>query len=357
MSIQRIRISNTIKNLIFNKTFIGKFKMKKALLAVLIPSLLGASSAFAGGIDLIKNDDLTLNFNGDIDLKSYVTIKDGESSGTATEVIFDDIDFDITYNINDDLKFLVGVDFTADGGSETADEQPIVTDLIWVGAQTNFGTVKWGNLEMTWDDFGVDTSELDGGRASSLTDGGDTTHENAIRYDLPMGDFVLSATYGIPGEAKADDKAIQLSMTYESGDLEVMAGVGQTTTYTSGVEDDTATYVSIQAKYQVGDLLVGVLFGQESQDEADISTNGVEVDLSYTGIDKVKLSTGLDYLTSDVDGEDGYTYAFVAAKYSFSKLVSLQYEIAHEDGEVSNFSGDKDVTNQIKTGILLNLQF
>ena len=73
--IHRIRISMTNGKLIFNKTFIGKFKMKKALLAVLIPSLLGASSAFAGGIDLIKNDDITLNFNGDIDLKSYESIK------------------------------------------------------------------------------------------------------------------------------------------------------------------------------------------------------------------------------------------------------------------------------------------
>ena len=347
--------------------------MKKALLAVLIPSLLvGASSVSA--FDLIKNDDIKLNFNGDIDLKSYVSMTDGDSNGTQTEVIFDDIDFDFTYKIDDSLSFYAGVDFTADGegqidngeSSETNDKEPILTDLVWVGFKTaNYGSLQWGNLEMSFDPLGIDNSELDGGRASGDTDGGGTTHENAIKYDYVTGDLWLSATYAIPGEDNDDNKVTQFAWKYTPGDLQVNGGFGQTTEYVGGGDETEvakATYFQAEVEYDFGDFTAAVLVSNEDEEIADIVTTGFEVDFTYQLTSKIKLAAGADFISQDIatnSSNDDYQYTYVAATYKFSKLVKVQYELARADGELQDFSDTSiDVyNNEIKTGILLNLQF
>jgi len=337
--------------------------MKKAILAVLIPSLLGATSAFAGGVDLIKNDDMTLNFNGDIDLKSYVKFKDGDSEGTQTEVIFDDIDFDFTYNINDNLKFISGVDLTADPSSETEDKAAVGVDLIWVGFKTaNYGSLQWGNLETSFDPLGIDNAEIYTGMASGDTDGGGTDHYNAIKYDIEFGDLWLSATYGIPGEEKANKKITQMAWKYTPGDLQVNGGFGQTTAYTGvTVESAKATYFQAEVEYDFGDFTAAILVSQEDEEIADVVTNGVEVDFTYQLTSKLKLSTGADFLTQDIAGvtdNDDFTTMYVAGKYKFASNVSLQMEIANKQGDLQKFNSsiDKDV-DETKAGILLNLQF
>jgi len=348
--------------------------MKKALLAVLIPSLLGASSAFAGGIDLIKNDDITLNFNGDIDLKSYTVIKDGDSAGTDTEVIFDDIDFDITYNVNEDLKLISGIDLTADGkttdagltkgeSGETNDLESVAVDLIWVGfASDTYGKAIWGNIETSWDSLGIDNSELDGGVASGWLDGAGTTHTNAIRYDYTIGDLVIGGTYGIPGDERASNKLTQLTLKYTPGDLLIYTGIGQTTTYSSNsAESDKSIYASLEIEYDFGDYTAAVLLTQEEQDivsGTDISSTGFEVDFTYQLTSKVKLAAGADFITQDIDGKDDFTYAYAAAVYKFNKLASIRYELARADGDVVRFvDSEQNKDNEIKTGILVNLQF
>tara|TARA_R110001583_G_scaffold6618_6_gene33623 strand:- start:8482 stop:9489 length:1008 start_codon:yes stop_codon:yes gene_type:complete len=335
--------------------------MKKALLAVLIPSLLGASSAFAGGVDLMKNDDITLNFNGDIDLKSWVKFDHGDSAGTQTEVIFDDLDFDFKWNINDDLQFISGVDFTADTGSETVDGTGLVTDLIWVGVKTKYGKFMWGNQEMSFDPLGIDNSELNTGRASGDTDGGGTTHENAIRYDYTMGDLWLSATYGIPGEEKDDTKVTQMAWKYTPGDLQVNGGVGQTTAYSSGSESAKAVYFQAEVEYDFGDFVAAALVSHEDEEINNVETTGFEVDFTYKATKKLKLHVGGDILTQDIAGvtnNDDYTTVYVAGVYKFSSLVSLRAEVGNEQGDLQAFgkslSTDKDET---KAGILLNLKW
>jgi len=348
--------------------------MKKAMLAVLIPSLLGASSAFAGGIDLVKTDDIRLNFNGDIDLKSYyVTDNDGESAGTQTEVIFDDFDFDLTYKINDDLTFISGVDFTADGNgidgdgesSETNDEEALVTDLIWVGFQTAYGQVQWGNLETSFDPLGIDNSEIYGGVASGDTDGGGTSHTNAIMYSIEIDDLWLSATYGIHGEDYDNTKITQMAWKYTPGDLQINGGVGQTIKYAGGgdnTEDAKATYAQIEVEYKFGDYTAAVLVSQEDEEINDIVTNGIEVDFTYKVTSKLKLSTGADFLTQDIDGtttNDDFATYYVAGIYKFSSLVSLQMEIAQRDGDLQTFgkSSPSEYDGQTKAGMLLSLDF
>jgi len=339
--------------------------MKKAMLAVLIPSLLGASSAFAGGIDLVKTDDITLNFNGDIDLKSYyVTDNDGESAGTQTEVIFDDFDFDLTYKISDSLTFISGADFTADPGSETEDNATLGADLIWVGIQTDYGQVQWGNLETSFDPLGIDNAEIYGGVASGDTDGGGTSHVNAIKYDYVVGDLWVSATYGIHGEDYDNTKITQMAWKYTPGDLQINGGVGQTTKYAGGgdnTEAAKATYAQMEVEYKFGDYTAAVLVSQEDEEIADIVTNGIEVDFTYKVTSKLKLSTGADFLTQDIAGNttnDDFTTYYVAGKYSFSKLVSLQMEIAQRDGDLQAFGKSlSSYDGQTKAGMLLSLDF
>ena len=355
--------------------------MKKALLAVLIPSLLGASSAFAGGVDLIKNDDITLNFNGDIDLKSYTeSDKTGENYSTDTEVIFDDLDFDLTYKVNDDLTFISGVDFTADGGSETADGQGLVTDLIWVGFKTKYGQIQWGNIETSFDPLGIDNAEIYTGVASGDTDGGGTSHENAIMYSIEIDDLWISATYGIPGDERQNTKITQMAWKYTPGDLQVNGGIGQTTKYVGdsqseenddGSDNDNygsdevaakANYAQIEVEYDFGDMTAAALVSYEDESEDDVQTTGFEVDFTYQLTSKLKLSTGADFLTQDIAGNttnDDFTTMYVAGIYKFSKLVSLQMEIAQRDGDLQAFGKGKVTSydGQTKAGMLLSLDF
>jgi predicted porin len=276
--------------------------MKKALLAVLIPSLLATTSVFAGGVDLIKNDDMTLNFNGDIDLKSWTKFEDGKSQGTETEVIFDDIDFDFVWNVSDDLQFISGVDLTADGGNETDDGEAVVVDLIWVGVKTKYGQLQWGNLETSFDPLGIDNSELYTGMASGDADGESTSHENAIKYDYTMGDLWLSATYGIPGEEKANTKIMNMAWKYTPGDLQVNGGFGQTTEYSSGAEAFKAVYVQAEVEYDFGDFVAAALISHEDEEIANVETTGFEVDFTYKATSKLKLHAGADFLTQDIAG-------------------------------------------------------
>jgi len=339
--------------------------MKKAILAVLIPSLLGATSAFAGGVDLIKNDDMKLNFNGDIDLKSWVTLKDGDSAGTKTEVIFDDIDFDFEYYMSDDLKIIAGMDLTSDTGSETVDNNPVTVDLAWVGFSSDtYGKVMWGNIETSWDPLGIDNSETDGGMASGWLDGVGTTHENAIRYDYTVGDFIIGGTFGITGDAKADDKLTQLTVKYTPGDLLIFAGIGQTTIGTASqggyATGDKATYASLEVEYDFGDLTAAMLISKEDQDLAagDISSTGFEVDVTYQATSKLKLATGFDFISQDVDANDDLTFFYGAAIYKLHNSASIRYELGRYDGQMTRFDeSSKNYNNEIKTGILLNLQF
>jgi hypothetical protein len=365
MSIQRIRISNTIKNLIFNKTFIGKFKMKKALLAVLIPSLLGASSAFAGGIDLIKNDDMTLNFNGDIDLKVYTANEDGEAAGTTLEVIFDDIDFDLVYNINDDLKFIAAVDLTADG-SDSAIGTPVETAYAWAGIKTNYGELVAGALAMSFDALGIDNAEIYTGMASGDLDAAGPDHSNAVMYTVEMGDLELTATYGASDDDRTYPKVFQAAAFYEVGDLAIAGGAGKTTSY-EGEGDDTivaeATYFQAQIEYTFGDFGVGLLVSQEDADNdgTDVLSNGVEVDFTYSVTSKLTLNAGADFITQDIEGtttNDDLTTMYVAAKYKFASNVSLQMELAQKDGDFYGYSKSKVSSyDDTKAGILLNLTF
>ncbi|MEI6896562.1 MAG: hypothetical protein V5786_03555 [Psychromonas sp.] len=61
--------------------------MKKVILAVIIPSLLATSSAFAGGIYLLKNDQMSVNMNGDIDLTIINKDKAGDSATTIHSLL------------------------------------------------------------------------------------------------------------------------------------------------------------------------------------------------------------------------------------------------------------------------------
>ncbi|TEW48529.1 porin [Psychromonas algicola] len=362
--------------------------MKKALLAVLIPSLLGATSAFAGGVDLIKNDDMTLNFNGDIDLKSYITFTDTDgdykSNSGETEVIFDDIDFKFTWHASDNLDYIAGMDLTADPDGYTEIGAAVGVFYAWAGFNhSQYGQLTWGNQITSFDNFGIDTAEIWGGAASGKLDGRSTEHSNALVYEIEIDDLTISATYGINNEDDSDDfknaKVMQVTAFYKPGDLQINAGVGHTTGYNQDSADfaqvSTAVYGQAEVEYQMGDISVaGLVAYQDAAYEdnsantgSDFTSTGVEFDVTYKLSSTVKLSVGGDYITQDIDNvsdNDAYMDLFVASKHTLTKNVYLLTELAMQQGDLIEYRADKDSVSttslddaQVKVGFLLNMQF
>ena len=66
----------------------------KIFLATGAFAVLASSTAFAGGIDLVKSDAITVNMNGEIDMKITHEHKKGEDDqGTQIETNFDNLGF------------------------------------------------------------------------------------------------------------------------------------------------------------------------------------------------------------------------------------------------------------------------
>ena len=330
-------------------------KTRKFFLTGVALAVFTANSAFAGGINLVKTDAVTVNMNGDIDLR--ILNKD-DKEGTQIEANFDDMDFTFTYKISKGLKFIAETDWTM----EYESSEGLENDGAWVGFETDYGLLRAGFQTNSFDPLGIDSAEiLDNGMSSGDIDGGGTNRGSSLVYEFERDNYWLSATYTLPQQeneydADADDdvlipEVMQLVGMYEVGDLSMGAGVGKTITYT---DDDDVKYESVytqaQAEYKMGSLTLSILAGYEEQQKVNVTTKTLEFDTQYKLNKKITFMGGFDILSQDYDDltlnsktliNDDVRLTYFGTTYKFNKYVKLYAEVGTKKGSMVRYGKGK----------------
>jgi len=332
--------------------------MKKTMLAVIIPALLvGSSSVFA--YDLVKTDDLSINMNGDIDLKMYYfenNLNDDKDERTI-EANFDDLDFTFKYKINDNLTFIAETDWTseAEKGSEVNNQG------AWIGVTSGSHHIRGGFTETSFDPLGIDSSEVTSvGMASGDVDGDGTSHEEAIRYDYETGDIWISATYGFEGDSRENSRVYQMAWKYTPGPLQINGGIGHTDTWKDeATQSAEADYAQMEVEYDWGDLTTAALISGLKNDITDAKVIGMEFDITYMITDKLKFMFGMERLESDRDGSDySLDHGYTGVKYKFSSNVAVYGEVGYRDGAFIKFNSESaSEYDETIAGILVDVNF
>lgn len=349
----------------------------KIFLATGAFAVLASSTAFAGGIDLVKSDAITVNMNGEIDMKITHEHKKGEDDqGTQIETNFDNLGFDFTYKINNSLSFVAQTDWTQ--GYE--ENSTVKNDGAWVGVDTAYGLVRIGYEGNSFDDLGIDNSELlDNGMASSQVAGGidgETQYESSIVYEFNQDNYKFSATYtkaetgSDASEGDSNDlipEIMQAAGFVELGDLEIGGGLGKTKVINNGDTTYQSKYAQMQAKYKMGDLTLAVLAGYEDQEKVDVTTNTFEFDALYDINNNMSVMGGYERLVQDIadssiiydyKNDDTLELAYIGMAYKFGEHVTLNTEYGYKKGSmVSSGTGTQAQFDETYGGILVAVTF
>jgi len=350
----------------------------KFVLTTIALAAMTSTSVYAGGIDLVKTNDVTINFNGDIDL---IVKNMDDSENTQIEANFDDIDFDFSYRINNDFSFVAQTDWTV----EFQDDDPVKNGGVSVGFIYKNNTILVGYLaETSFDPLGIDNAEvIDVGMASGDTDGDGTSHESAIRYDFQADNLWISATYGRSEYAKSDNSSgtgtdstlpevMQVAAIGHVGDFQIAGGIGHTETieYANGSATKATTtfesaYGQGELEYNYGQGTVAILLSHQDMDVTSVDTNvktyGFEFDAKYNVTSKFTIMTGFDHIEQDINtntDNDSLTYAYVGSTYKFSPVVTLYTELGHKKGDFWKYGKTSSSTyDQTQVALMLGLDF
>ena len=337
----------------------------KFLLTATALAVLTSTSAFASkGIDLIKTDDITVNFDGDLDLKFI-----NKGDGTTIEANWDDFDTSFAYKINEHLTFLAQTDWSM----EQAYGDGLYNKGNYMGFSYDDHKIMVGSQETSFDKFGVDHSEVAyADESSGYHDGQDSTwHNSAVVYTYSLEDGYISATYA-KGNGTGDDvdkyasedDVYQLLGFVEVGEFELMGGVGQT----KGVDDDEyeAIYGQLEAVYNYSNGEIGINLAMEDDKDAFTST-GIDFDFTYKLTKKATLNLGTSYVTQEFDDNtdiDDYLSTYAGIRYKFNSYVILYTEISREDGQKAEYGYagaegklDTDADDDNYVGMYLNFQY
>jgi predicted porin len=348
----------------------SSMKATKLVTAFGLTAIAMAVSTSSHAYDLVKSDNLSINFNGDIDLKIINSaLKNGEDSDLEIEANFDDFDFDFEWKIDDSLSFIAGTDWTV----ESDEDNDVINYLSWSGLKYNDFQITAGLQEDAIDPLGIDSFEiLSMGRASGEQDGSGTVFAESILTGYKFGKSEILASYVMASEEDGTDDEddyegevpdrIALYGKTKQGDFQFEAGIGQE----SDIDDETTvSFWQVQAEYTMGPTKLGVLYSTMNVDtdasgEVDSDSTGIELNITYEVNKKLDLYAGYEILENDLAGEDDYVGIGIGGSYAFSKFVKLYIEAGTEDGTYvtgkSTNPGHSDKDSRT-FGMLLNAQF
>ncbi|WP_460755422.1 porin [Marinomonas epiphytica] len=343
-------------------------KATKLVTAFGLTAIAAAVSTSSYALDLVKTDDLTLNMNGDIDLK--ILHNSGNDQRTEVEANFDDLDFDFKWKIDDTVTFIAATDWTV----ESDKGNDVKNDQTWVGVKIGDFMARAGYQEDAIDPLGIDTFEIAAlGRASGEQDGSGTKFAESLVLGYDHDDFDLLASYAIASESEGtsdeDDyegevpKRLALYGKTKIGDFQFEAGIGQEENFE---QETKVNFWQAQVEYFAGPATLGALYSSMSVDQVDPSdtdfdSTGLEFNVSYKVNDKLNVYAGYETIDNGVAGEEKYVGKGVGASYAFSKLVKLYVEAGTEKGTYisGKSTGPKTSTKEEQSvaGMLLSVDF
>lgn len=336
---------------------------KKFLLTATALAVLTSTSAFASkGIDIIKTDDITVNLDGDLDLKIV-----NKGDGTTIEANWDDFDTSFKYKIDDRLAFLAGTDWSM----EEEYGSSLYNKGIYMGFAYDEHKIMVGSQEISFDKFGVDHAEVaPADKSSGYHDGNKSTwHNTAFVYTYSLDNGYISATYAKgSGDDDKDQDASEFDVYQVLGFMkthgfELMGGIGQTKGVDGNASPDyESVYGQLEAVYNYGNGQVGINVAMEDDKDA-FTSQGVDLDFTYKMTKKATLNLGASFITQDMDGTDDnedYTSVYAGVTYKFNKYVILYSEVGQEDGDQAKYGSATDVSskdNDKTVGMYLNFQY
>jgi hypothetical protein len=334
---------------------------KKFLLTATALAVITSTSAFASaGIDLIKTDAITVNLDGDLDLK---IINDNQNSGdnTTIQANFDDLDYTFTYKIDDSLTFIAAGDFSSEYEQGDSDGS-IYNNGVYLGFSYNQHKLLIGGQEISFDTFGVDNSEVaPADKGSSYHDNSSTWHNTSAVYTYSFDKSYISATYAKADESTSTKDIYQVVAFTKTHGFELMGGIGLTTNNADTSSEYDAVYGQLEAVYNYGNGKVGVNLSMEDDEDAFTST-GVDLDFSYKLNKKATLALGASFITQDMDGtddNDDYSSVYAGVIYKFNKYVILYTEIGQAEGDNASYGSATSYSDKSEKigGLYLNLQY
>ena len=314
--------------------------MKKTLLALAVLAAAGSANA----IEVYNQDGVTVDFKGDFEFRYVKDI--AKDDNLKLNVSDADLGFDTRYAVNDQFSIGGYVSYEADNGnvingSDDGDKTGVKGGNAYVGFYTaDFGSLKFGKLDIQLDDMGIGSDELFGMDTyfSDLEAGGN----EAVRYDLDKGMYYIGLGYiqnahGTNGDISRDHNW-DVRGGVRVADFDFTAYYGESANATDASTDTNQLYafevrfagienVNLELGYY-GDSYAD----QTDADKSDADTFALAAD--YT-MNSWKFAAG--YATTDYDkaGFEDLNQWFANVGYKLAPNTNVYVEIGDNDAEDS----------------------
>ncbi|MBY6197905.1 porin [Vibrio hangzhouensis] len=305
--------------------------MKKTLVALAVLAAAGSVQA----IELYNQDQVTVNFTGDVEVRYKKGVEDG--SEFKQEINDADFGFDTRYAVNDDLQ--VGAFWEFAGGNV---KEKVAVGDVYMGLYSNtFGSIKFGKLATQIDDAGIGSDHVFGIR--SFIQDAELSFDESVRYDLDKGAF-----YGGLGFVQFKGAAAELQdatifdakVGARFADFDLTAYYGMYDTGSDALANAKANLWAAEARYagiENLNLELGYYASTDSKDNADdVSNNTIAFAADYT-LQAWKFAAGVssskydEKFGPDMD-KDTVVGWFVNAGYALAPSTTAYVEVGGDDG-------------------------
>ncbi len=325
--------------------------MKKTILAMAVPSLLAAGSAFAG-VNLYADNGVTVDVSGAAEVQYY---KAGEKD-SEDQIRLDDGDlaFDINVEVSDSLSAVAGIGFAFEDTYN--DETSVLNDELYVGFAGDWGTFTFGRQLLINDDLG-NTKDIEfGGDTLGF---GVSQSSQALKYVFDNGQFYAAASASI----KEDDDQTATGVTDETqvvdgrlgarfGDLDARVYLfsGSDLVNSDGAVHDQTGY-NLEVDYVFGDWSVAGSYGNVENEFVGGGKDDVDV-----------ISVSADYTMNMTTFAGGYTLASPSTSNSdtssiFFNVTQKLHSNVKAYGELAFLDADQDTVDDVAYVVGMEVSF
>jgi len=302
--------------------------MKKSILAVAIPALMAANSAFA--FELLATDTATVGFYGE--LRARIYDEDKKDEDTKLEAYADSIGVSLDYNVAPGLDAVGLLEFGTD--ADATNSSKLNHKKAYAGfASETLGTVTFGKQNLPFDALGNAALGYDFDENAEF---GSMDNNSSVDYEYLSDMLWVNAAYGFREKGTVDSHEVsQLAVGVTVAGLTVNAGY-------SDEGSDLDAWI-VEAIYGIGDLTLAGQYTEQSQNDLDGNAYALAASYNYG---PGYMFAGYETKDDDISGIDA-DYAYAGADYRFNEYARVFAEYGFEDPE------NDDSQNKFGVGLRL----
>jgi len=283
--------------------------MKKSILAVAIPALMAANSAFA--FELLSTDTATVDFYGE--LRANIYDLDDENN-TQLDAYADSIGVKLSVNVAPGLDAIGLLEF----GTSPDESTQLNHKKAYAGfASDTLGTVTFGKQNLPFDALGNAALGYDFDENAEF---GSTEHDSSVDYEYLSDMLWVNAAYGFPEGEQDDPEVSQLAVGVTFAGLTLNAGY-------SDEGNDLDNWI-VEALYGIGDVVLAGQYAEQKLNDLDGNAYALAAAYNY----------GMGYLFAGYERKDDKDisaidadYAYAGADYRFNEYARVFAEYGFED--------------------------